>query len=67
MVVTDVYRGRLFYYYLWRRLKPKRQYVSKKRRKKPYDAAFLAKGEDLVQYPQLAAHVSNIRAITNLN
>ena len=30
-------------------------------------AAFLAKGEDLVQYPQLAAHVSNIRAITNLN
>lgn len=30
-------------------------------------AEFLAKREDLLQYPQLAAHVNNIRAITNLN
>ncbi len=30
-------------------------------------AEFLARGEDLLQYPQLAAHVNTIRAITNLN
>ena len=29
--------------------------------------AFIDKGEDLLQYEELAAHVAHLRAITNLN